>query len=48
MKKFHIQMRTEMCIRDRLMSESDWEKLDQDNLKLRFSVVQGSITVNVK
>ena len=31
-----------------LMSESDWEKLDQDNMKLRFSVVQGSITVNVK
>ena len=30
------------------MSESDWEKLDQDNMKLRFSVVQGSITVNVK
>ena len=31
-----------------LMSESDWKKLDQDNMKLRFSVVQGSITVNVK
>ena len=27
---------------------SDWKKLDQDNMKLRFSVVQGSITVNVK
>ena len=31
-----------------LMSESDWKKLNQDNMKLRFTVVQGSITVNVK